>query len=63
MRVEPPQRLPTAPMVFVGYGLVVPETNYDDLAGVELRGKVAVYTLSDARKARSRFPGSVALSL
>jgi len=31
-----------APLVFVGYGLVVPEKNHDDLAGLDLRGKVAV---------------------
>jgi hypothetical protein len=31
-----------APIVFVGYGLVVPETKHDDLAGVDLKGKVAV---------------------
>jgi Zn-dependent M28 family amino/carboxypeptidase len=31
-----------APLVFVGYGLTVPEQNYDDLAGIDLRGKVAV---------------------
>src|SRR5262249_37673759 len=31
-----------APLVFVGYGLSVPEQNYDDLAGLDLNGKVAV---------------------
>jgi Zn-dependent M28 family amino/carboxypeptidase len=31
-----------APLVFVGYGLSVPEKNYDDLTGVDLKGKVAV---------------------
>ena len=31
-----------APLVFVGYGLTVPEKNYDDLAGLDLNGKVAV---------------------
>jgi len=31
-----------AQLVFVGYGLVVPEKNYDDLAGLDLHGKVAV---------------------
>lgn len=31
-----------APLVFVGYGLSIPEKNYDDLAGVDLKGKVAV---------------------
>jgi hypothetical protein len=31
-----------APLVFVGYGLQIPEANYDDLKGVDLHGKVAV---------------------
>jgi Zn-dependent M28 family amino/carboxypeptidase len=31
-----------APLVFVGYGLRVPEKGYDDLAGLDLAGKVAV---------------------
>ena len=29
-----------APIVFIGYGLSVPEMNYDDLKGLDLRGKV-----------------------
>jgi Zn-dependent M28 family amino/carboxypeptidase len=32
-----------APMVFVGYGLAVPEAHFDELAGLNLRGKIAVY--------------------
>jgi Zn-dependent M28 family amino/carboxypeptidase len=31
-----------APLVFVGYGLSIPEKNYDDLAGLDLKGKVVV---------------------
>lgn len=31
-----------APLVFVGYGLTVPEKNYDDLAGLDLKDKVVV---------------------
>jgi Peptidase family M28 len=31
-----------APMVFVGYGLSIPEKNYDDYAGLDLKGKVVV---------------------
>src|ERR1700733_2308072 len=31
-----------APLVFVGYGLKIPEQGYDDLAGLDLKGKVAV---------------------
>ena len=42
MRVEPPPQV-EAPLVFAGYGLRVPEVGYDDLAGLDLRGKVAVY--------------------
>jgi hypothetical protein len=30
-------------MVFVGYGLVIPEAKYDDLKGLDLKGKIAVY--------------------
>ncbi len=32
-----------APMVFVGYGMSIPEAHYDDLAGIDLHGKIAVY--------------------
>jgi Zn-dependent M28 family amino/carboxypeptidase len=31
-----------APIVFIGYGLTVPEMNYDDLNGLDLRGKVVL---------------------
>ena len=31
-----------APLVFVGYGLTIPEKNYDDFAGLDLHGKIAV---------------------
>ena len=31
-----------APMVFVGYGLHLPNQGYDDFAGVDLRGRIAV---------------------
>jgi hypothetical protein len=31
-----------APLVFVGYGLKIPEKNYDDLSAIDLKGKVAV---------------------
>ena len=32
-----------APVVFIGYGLKIPEQNIDDFAGVDLKGKIAVY--------------------
>jgi hypothetical protein len=42
MRVDPAERV-EAPLVFVGYGLTTPEMNYDDLAGLDLHGRIAVY--------------------
>ncbi|HYM10673.1 MAG TPA: peptidase M28, partial [Bryobacterales bacterium] len=41
MRTEPPESL-DAPIVFAGYGLSVPELHYDDLAGLDLRGKLVM---------------------
>ena len=32
-----------APMVFIGYGLSLPRRHIDDLAGIDLKGKVAVF--------------------
>jgi Zn-dependent M28 family amino/carboxypeptidase len=32
----------TAPLVFAGYGLKIPERNYDDVGGLDLKGKIAV---------------------
>jgi hypothetical protein len=42
MRIDPVETL-QAPLVFAGYGLTVPEMRYDDLGGLDLRGKVVVY--------------------
>jgi hypothetical protein len=42
MRVDPAESV-EAPLVFAGYGLTVPEMRYDDLAGLDLCGKIAVY--------------------
>jgi len=33
----------SAPLVFIGYGLQIPEKNLDELAGVDLKGKIVVY--------------------
>jgi hypothetical protein len=52
-----------AGMVFVGYGMSVPEVNYDDLAGMDLRGKIAVYlaggpsTIKDPLRAHEESTG------
>jgi Zn-dependent M28 family amino/carboxypeptidase len=41
MRIAPTPQV-EAPMVFVGYGLRVPEVKHDDLAGLDLKGKVVL---------------------
>jgi Zn-dependent M28 family amino/carboxypeptidase len=41
MRIEHAPHI-DAPLAFVGYGLTVPEEGYDDLAPVDLKGRVAV---------------------
>ena len=38
----PPAEHVKAPLVFVGYGLKIPEKNYDDFAGLDVKGKLAV---------------------
>jgi Zn-dependent M28 family amino/carboxypeptidase len=37
-----------APLVFAGYGLAIPELGYNDLAGLDLKGKVAVVIAGSA---------------
>ncbi|HEX9946467.1 MAG TPA: M28 family metallopeptidase [Allosphingosinicella sp.] len=54
-----PERI-EAPLVFVGYGLHMPEAGHDDFAGVDLKGKIAVVVsggpadVSGALKAHAR---------
>jgi Zn-dependent M28 family amino/carboxypeptidase len=33
----------TTPLVFIGYGLKIPQKNLDELAGLDLNGKIVVY--------------------
>ncbi len=42
IRVDPAPAI-EAPLVFVGYGLRIPEMKMDDFAGVNLRGAIVVY--------------------
>ena len=37
-----------APMVFIGYGLSIPEAKWNELEGLDLRGKIAVYVNAPA---------------
>ncbi len=54
-----PERI-EAPLVFVGYGLHIPEAGHDDFAGIDLKGKIAVVIsggpaeISGALKAHAR---------
>jgi hypothetical protein len=41
----------TAPMVFVGYGIVAPEYNYDDYLNVDVRGKVVLVLRHEPQEA------------
>jgi len=45
-----------APLAFVGWGLDVPEQNYNDLAGIDLHGKIAVLINGSP----SELPGALA---
>jgi len=45
MRVEPSASI-EAPLVFVGYGLNIPERGINNLAGLDLKGAVVVYISS-----------------
>jgi Zn-dependent M28 family amino/carboxypeptidase len=45
-----------APLVFVGWGLTIAEQHYDDLAGLDLKGKVAVLVSGSP----SELPGALA---
>jgi hypothetical protein len=51
-----------APLVFVGYGLQIPENKIDDFAGLDLHGKIAVYITgspADVPAALSAHYGSI----
>ena len=41
-RVDLAEQEISAPLVFAGYGLKIPEKSYDDLVGLDLKGKIAV---------------------
>ena len=53
----------TADAVFVGYGISAPDANYNDFAGLDLRGKIALYltggpdTIKDPLRAHEESSG------
>ncbi|MES1156547.1 MAG: M28 family metallopeptidase [Alphaproteobacteria bacterium] len=46
-RVVPELDIENAPLVFVGYGIVASERNWNDYAGVDMHGKIAVILIND----------------
>jgi Zn-dependent M28 family amino/carboxypeptidase len=46
-RVQAHVAVENAPLVFVGYGIVAPELGWNDYAGVDMRGKIAVILIND----------------
>ena len=46
-RVVPEVNIANAPLVFVGYGVVAPEHHWNDYAGVDMHGKIAVMFIND----------------
>ncbi|MEZ5293104.1 MAG: M28 family metallopeptidase [Vicinamibacterales bacterium] len=48
MRIDPAPAV-QAPLVFAGHGLVVPEAQHDDFAGLDVAGKVVVYLSGSPR--------------
>ncbi len=46
-RLQETVSVANAPLVFVGYGIVAPELNWNDYAGIDMRGKIAVILIND----------------
>ena len=57
----PRARLDAAPLVFVGYGIVAPEEQWDDYAGIDVHGKVVVVLNNDPSSDPKRFGGTTRL--
>jgi len=51
-----------APIVFVGYGVTAPEFNWDDYAGVDVKGKVILCIVGDPPSDDPKFFGGKALT-
>ncbi|MEM8827068.1 MAG: peptidase M28, partial [Pseudomonadota bacterium] len=46
-RIRPEVSVEDAELVFVGYGIVAPERGWNDYAGLDMKGKVAVILVND----------------
>lgn len=59
----PEVKLANVPMVFVGYGVVAPEQQWDDFKGVDVKGKVLVFLNNDPPSTDPRVFGGKARTL
>jgi len=57
-----PETMVDAPIVFVGYGASAPEFNWDDYAGVDVKGKVILCIVGDPPSDDPKFFGGKALT-
>ncbi|WOX05340.1 M28 family metallopeptidase [Microbulbifer pacificus] len=60
-RQVPSSKLQDSPLVFVGYGIVAPENDWNDYAGLDMKGKTAVILVNDpgyATQDKSLFNGN-----
>lgn len=46
----------TAPLVFAGFGITAPESNYDDYAGLDVKGKIVIIIRGEPRRGRDDNP-------
>jgi Zn-dependent M28 family amino/carboxypeptidase len=46
-RVQPQVQIADAPIVFVGFGIVTPDGKWNDYAGVDMKGKIALMLIND----------------
>jgi Zn-dependent M28 family amino/carboxypeptidase len=46
-RVQPQVTVQNSPLVFAGYGIVAPEYNWNDYAGLDVKGKTVVVMVND----------------
>ena len=58
---EPQVTLPVAPLVFVGYGIVAPEFQWDDYKDADVRGKIVVVMNNDPSSDPTLFAGKARL--
>jgi Zn-dependent M28 family amino/carboxypeptidase len=57
-----PEEIIDCPVVFVGYGVVAPEFNWNDYAGIDVKGKVVLALVNDPPSADPKVFGGKAMT-